>query len=192
MPKPLILASGSLGRRELMKLHGYTFEVRPSNVPEPTEARLGNCEHYVAELAWLKAQAIAPTLDDGIIIAADTVGWQYGQVVGKPDDADHARRIIRALAGTTHDLWTGVCLWVRPGDWQLCWQELSRDSMKDLTDAEIETYIATRKWEGCSGAYAIEFPHDPIMTVVQGSTSNVIGLPMESLGRALTFLEGLR
>ena len=192
MPKPLILASGSLGRRELLKLHGYTFEVRPSNVPEPTEARLGNCEHYVAELAWLKAQAIAPTLDDGIIIAADTVGWQHGKVVGKPDDADHARRIIRALAGTTHDLWTGVCLWVRPGDWQLCWQELSRVSMKELTDAEIETYIATRKWEGCSGAYAIEFPHDPILTVVQGSTSNVIGLPMESLGKALTFLEGLR
>ena len=53
MPKPLILASGSLGRRELMTLHGYTFEVRPSNVPEPTEARLDNCEHYVAELAWL-------------------------------------------------------------------------------------------------------------------------------------------
>jgi len=192
MPKPLILASGSLGRRELMKLHGYAFEVRPSNVPEPTEARLGNCEHYVAELAWLKAQAITPTVDNGIIIAADTVGWQHGQVVGKPDDADHARRIIRALSGTTHELWTGVCLWVRPGDWQLCWQELSRVSMKELTDAEIETYIATRKWEGCSGAYAIEFPHDPILTVVEGSTSNVIGLPMESLGRALTFLEGLR
>ncbi len=192
MPKLLILASGSLGRRELMKLHGYAFEIRPSNVPEPTEARLGNCEHYVAELAWLKAQAIAPTVDDGIIIAADTVGWQHGRVVGKPDDADHARRIIRALAGTTHELWTGVCLWVRPGDWQLCWQELSRVSMRELADAEIETYIATRKWEGCSGAYAIEFPHDPILTVIEGSTSNVIGLPMESLGRALTFLEGLR
>ena len=192
MPKPLILASGSLGRRELMKLRGYTFEVRPSNVPEPTEARLGNCEHYVAELAWLKARAIAPTVDDGIIIAADTVGWQHGRVVGKPDDANHARRIIRALAGTTHDLWTGVCLWVRPGDWQLSWQELSRVRMKELTDAEIETYIETRKWEGCSGAYAIEFPHDTILTVVEGSTSNVIGLPMESLGKALTFLEGLR
>ena len=102
------------------------------------------------------------------------------------------RRIIRALAGTTHELWTGVCLWVRPGDWQLCWQELSRVSMRELADAEIETYIATRKWEGCSGAYAIEFPHDPILTVIEGSTSNVIGLPMESLGRALTFLEGLR
>lgn len=185
MAKPLYLASNSLGRHELMKLQGYTFEVRPSNIPEPTEARLGNIEHYVAELAWLKAQAVAATVDDGIIIAADTVGWQHGKVVGKPDDADHARRIIRALSGTTHELWTGVCVWVRPEGWQITWQELSRVQMKSLTDGEIETYIATRKWEGCSGAYAIEFPHDPIMTVVEGSVSNVIGLPMESLGAAL-------
>ena len=57
LPFRLILASGSLGRRELLKLHGYDFEVRPSNIPEPTEARLGDCRHYVAELAWLKAAA---------------------------------------------------------------------------------------------------------------------------------------
>ena len=120
------------------------------------------------------------------------MGWQHGKVVGKPDDAEHARRIIRALAGTTHELWTGVCLWVRPEGWQVCWQELSRVAMKELSDGEIEAYIATRKWEGCSGAYAIEFPHDPILSVVEGTTSNVIGLPMESLGEALTFLGALR
>ena len=62
----------------------------------------------------------------------------------------------------------------------------------EITDAEIETYIATRKWEGCSGAYAIEFPHDPILSVVEGTTSNVIGLPMESLERALILLGALR
>ena len=55
LPFRLILASGSLGRRELLKLHGYDFEVRPSNIPEPTEARLGDCRHYVGELAWLKS-----------------------------------------------------------------------------------------------------------------------------------------
>ena len=188
----LILASGSLGRRELLKLHGYTFDVMPSNIPEPTEARLGDCRHYVGELAWLKAEAIASSIDQGIIIAADTVGWLHGKVVGKPDDEADARRIITSLSGTVHELWTGVCLWVRPGDWQFCWQELSRVRMKELTDEEIETYIATRKWEGCSGAYAIEFPHDPILTVVEGSTSNVIGLPMESLGQALECLAASR
>jgi len=183
--RKLILASGSLGRRELMKMHGYTFEVRPSNIPEPTEARLGDCRHYVGELAWLKAEAISQNVDDGIIIAADTVGWLHGKVVGKPDDEAHARRIITALGGTVHELWTGVCLWLRPGDFQLCWQEVSRVRMKALTPAELDNYILTRKWEGCSGAYAIEFPDDPYLTVEEGSVSNVIGLPMESLAKAL-------
>ena len=191
MAKKLILASGSLGRRELMKLHGYPFEVRPANIDEPTEARLGDCRHYVAELAWLKAAAVAPTVDDGIVIAADTVGWLHGKVIGKPDDEAHARRIIRGLSGTVHELWTGVCLWVRPGDWQVTWQELSRVRMKALTEGEIEAYLKTRKWEGCSGAYAIQMPDDPYLSVVVGSVSNVIGLPMESLARALTWAESM-
>jgi septum formation protein len=188
LPFQLILASGSLGRRELLKLHGYEFEVRPANIDEPTEARLGDCRHYVAELAWLKAAAVAPQVSDGVVIAADTVGWLDGKVIGKPEDEADARRIIRSLSGTTHELWTGVCLWVRPGDWQLTWQELSRVRMKALTDAEIEEYLATRKWEGCSGAYAIQLPDDPYLTVAEGSVSNVIGLPMESLEKALGWL----
>ena len=185
----LILASGSLGRRQLMERAGYAFEVRPANINEPTEARLGDCRQYVGELAWLKAQAVAGTVDDGIVIAADTVGWQHGKVVGKPEDEADARRIITALAGTTHELWTGVCLWVRPGDFQICWQELSRVEMKPMTADEIEAYLQTRKWVGCSGAYAIQMPHDPLLSVVEGTASNVIGLPMESLARALAWAE---
>ncbi len=188
--RKLILASGSLGRRQLMERAGYSFEVKPANIDEPTEARLGDCRQYVGELAWLKAQAVANTVDDGIVIAADTVGWQHGKVVGKPDDEADARRIITALAGTTHELWTGVCLWVRPGDVQICWQEVSRVQMKAMTADEIEAYLKTRKWVGCSGAYAIQMPHDPLLTV-EGSVSNVIGLPMESLARALTWAEAM-
>lgn len=189
MGRKLILASGSLGRRELLKLHGYQFEVRPSNIPEPTEARLGDCRHYVAELAWLKAAAVAPDVPDGVVIAADTVGWLNGHVIGKPDDEADARRILKELRGTVHELWSGVCLWVRPGDWQFTWQEVSRVRMADLSDGEIETYLTTRKWEGCSGAYAIQMPTDPYLTVVEGSTSNVIGLPMESLTNTLKWVD---
>ena len=188
MPKKLILASGSLGRRELMKLHGYDFEVRPSNVPEPTEADDGDIRRYVADLAWRKAAAIAPTVADGIVIAADTVGWQHGKVVGKPDDEADARRIITALSGTTHELWTGVCVWLRPGDFHVCWQEVSGVAMAALTAAQIDGYLTTRKWEGCSGAYSIEMPNDPYISVVTGSVSNVIGLPMESLAKVLTWV----
>jgi len=193
LPFRLILASGSLGRRELLKFHGYRFDVQPSHIDEPTEARLGDCRHYVGELAWLKAAAIAPTVNDhAVVIAADTVGWLHGKVIGKPEDEADARRIITSLAGTVHELWTGVCLWYRPGDWQLCWQERSLVRMKALTEAEIEAYLRTRKWEGCSGAYAIEMPSDPYLSVIEGSTSNVIGLPMESLAKGLEWMRGVR
>jgi nucleoside triphosphate pyrophosphatase len=187
-PFRLILASGSHGRRWLLEQAGYHFEVKPSNIPEPTEARLGDCRHYVAELAWLKADAVAKTIADGLIIAADTAGWSNGRVIGKPEDESDARRIIRSLSGTEHELWTGVCLWLRPGDWQFTWQERSLVRMKALTSAEIDAYLKTRRWEGCSGAYAIELPSDPYLTVEEGSISNVIGLPMESLEKALAWM----
>lgn len=189
LPFRLILASGSWGRKWLMEQSGYPFEIRPSNIDEPTEARLGDCRHYVAELAWLKAETVARTVGDGLVIAADTVGWLNGRVVGKPDDEADARRIIKSLSGTVHELWTGVCLWLRPGDWQFTWQERSLVRMKALSDAEIDAYLTTRKWEGCSGAYAIELPHDPYLTVEAGTVSNVIGLPMKSLEKALGWVK---
>jgi septum formation protein len=192
MPFRLILASGSLGRRELLKLHGYAFEVRPSHIDEPTDARLGDCRHYVGELAWRKAAAVAPSVDDGVVIAADTVGWLNDKVVGKPEDETDARRILTSLAGTVHELWTGVCLWLRPGDWQVCWQERSLVRMRPLTPMEIDEYLRTRQWEGCSGAYAIRLPDDPYLTVEQGSVSNVIGLPMESLEKVLEWVARMR
>ncbi|MFM8272477.1 MAG: Maf family protein [Gemmata sp.] len=185
VPFRLILASGSWGRKWLMEQAGYPFEVKPSNIDEPTEARLGDCRHYVGELAWLKAEAVALKEPDGLVIAADTVGWLHGKVIGKPEDEADARRIIKSLSGTVHELWTGVCLWHRPSDFQVCWQERSSVRMKALSDAEIDAYLKTRKWEGCSGAYSIEFPHDPYLTIEQGSASNVVGLPMESLATAL-------
>jgi septum formation protein len=86
------------------------------------------------------------------------------------------------LAGRSHELWTGVCLWRKPDGLQIAWQELSRVTMKPMTEDAISNYLCTRQWEGCSGAYAIQEENDPLLTV-EGSISNVIGLPMESLAR---------
>jgi septum formation protein len=187
-PLRLILASGSPGRRELLVRAGYRFDVRPSNIDEPSPAGFKEARSFVQHVAWLKAAAIAPQVSDAIVLAADTVGWLHGQAIGKPADEADARRILRLLAGTEHELWTGVCLWHRPDDLQLEWQEVSQVAMKPLSEAELDAYFLTRQWQGCSGAYAIQERDDPFITVLRGSKSNVIGLPMETLERVLPLL----
>jgi septum formation protein len=183
----LILASSSPARRELLERAGCTFEVLPSHIDEPTQAGYPDPRSLVHHTAWLKAAAIAPRVAEGILLAADTVGWLHGQVIGKPEDEADARRILRILAGTEHELWTGVVLWRRPDDLQLAWQEVSIVAFKALTEAELDGYLATRRWEGCSGAYAIQ-EDDPFVRVVRGSVTNVIGLPLESTLPVLRWL----
>ncbi len=186
-PDRLILASGSPARRELLTRYGYRFTVQPAQVEEPTEAGHGDPRSYVQMIAWMKAAAVAATVADGVVLAADTVGWCDGRPVLKPADEADARRILRLLGGRHHELWTGVCLWRRPDGLQLAWQEVSRVHMRAMTDAELDEYLRTRQWLGCSGAYAIREEGDPLLTV-EGSVTNVVGLPMESTAVALAAL----
>jgi septum formation protein len=188
LPFRLILASGSPGRRELMTSAGYRFEVLPANVDEPTGEGVTDIRGFVQQVAWLKAAAVARQTAEGVILAADTVGWLDGQVIGKPTDEADARRILRMLGGREHELWTGVCLWRRPDDVQVAWQEMTVVGFKALSHVELNAYLRTRQWQGCSGAYAIQEENDPFVRVVRGSLSNVIGLPMESLHEVLPLL----
>lgn len=180
-PPRLILASGSPARRDLLTRAGLAFEVMPADIDEPTGDGFTDPRTYVQTVAWLKAAAVAPRVAAGLILAADTVGWLDGKVIGKPADEADARRILTTLGGREHELWTGVVLWRRPGDLQIVWQERSLVHFRKLTDAELNAYLATRQWQGCSGAYAIQERDDPYVTLRAGSLSNVIGLPMESL-----------
>jgi septum formation protein len=184
----LILASASWGRRQLLEQAGYQFEVMPSEIDEPTGEEIKDIRGFVQHVAWLKAAAVAQRIDSGIILAADSVGWLDGQIIAKPADRDDARRILQLFRGTTHELWTGAILWRRPDNVQLAWQEMSRVAFRNSTDAEIETYLDTRQWEGCSGAYAVQGLNDPYVRVVEGTVSNVVGLPIETLGRLLPLL----
>jgi septum formation protein len=181
----LILASGSPARRELLTRAGYEFEVMPARVGEPSGAGIRDIRAFVNQVAWLKAAAVALRVTDGLVLAADTVGWLDDQVIGKPADEADARRILRALGSTEHELWTGVVLWRRPDDLQYCWQERSRVAFARLSDAQLDEYLATRTWQGCSGAYAIGEHDDPYVRIIEGSLTNVIGLPMETLERVL-------
>lgn len=184
-PYRLTLASGSRGRRYLLEQAGYAFDINPAGIDEPTGEGFTDPRTYVHTVAWSKAAAVAPRVAEGLVLAADTVGWLDGQVIGKPEDAADARRILTTLGGREHELWTGVVLWRRPDDVQVCWQEVSRVFFRKLDDRELDEYLATRLWEGCSGAYAIQEENDPYVRIVSGSMSNVIGLPMETFARIL-------
>jgi nucleoside triphosphate pyrophosphatase len=188
----LILASGSPARRDLLTRAGYHFEVIPAAIDEPTGTGVTDPRAYVQQVAWLKAAAVAPKVADGIILAADTVGWLHGEIIGKPTDEADARRILTALGGTVHELWTGTILWRRPDDVQVEWQEVSRVRFARLRPAEMDAYLATRQWQDCSGAYAIQEKNDPYVELVEGSMTNVIGLPMETLDRLLAWVRRAR
>ncbi len=182
-PIRLILASASPARRELLTRMGVAFEVMPANVEEPkgfTDPRT-----FVQSAAWVKAAAVAPKVDSGLVLAADTIGWLDDGPLLKPADEADARRMLRSMAGREHDLWTGVMLWRRPDDLQFAWQEQTRVAFAPLSDAELERYLATRSWRAHSGSYAIQEKDDPYVRVVRGSLSNVIGLPVETLARVL-------
>jgi septum formation protein len=187
-PVRLILASASPARRELLERLGLPFEVQPADVEEPTGG-FTDPRTFVQATAWLKAATVAPQIASGLVLAADTIGWVNGHEVLKPADEADARRILRELGGREHELWTGVVLWRRPGDMQIAWQEHSRVFFSALSDAELDRYLATRSWKGHSGAYAIQEKDDPYVRVIEGSITNVIGLPLESLKRVLAWLE---
>jgi septum formation protein len=191
LPFRLTLASGSKARRELLQKAGYTFDVRPAAIDEPTEVIEGDIRRFVHHVAWLKAAAVAPQVPDGVVLAADSVGWLNNQLILKPEDEADARRILRTLGGTEHELWTGVVVWRRPDDLQVCWQERTRVQFTALSDSQLDTYLATREWQGCSGAYAIQESNDPYVRALEGSWSNVVGLPMETLERVLRNISNL-
>lgn len=172
----------------MLERAGYTIEVMPSHIDEPTGQGFTDPRHYVMTVSWLKAAAVAPKVNEGLIIAADTVGWLDGEVIGKPKDVDDARRIITALGGREHELWTGVVLWRRPEDVQIVWQECTRLHFRALSAPELDAYLATDAWVGRSGAYGILEENDPYLRIIEGSLTNVIGLPMESLSRQLQLL----
>jgi septum formation protein len=189
LPFRLTLASASLGRRELLTRAGYTFDILPSHIDEPNDAGYPDARTLVEHVAWLKAAAVAAKVDEGVVLAADSVGWIDGAPICKPADENDARRILKLLSGRVHQLWTGVCLWRKPDNLQVAWQESSDVHFAELDESGLETYLQTRLWEGCAGAYAVLEQGDPYVQIRSGSVSNVIGLPMESLERNLPLLD---
>ena len=181
---PIILASASARRRQLMAEAGYVFEVDPSDVPEPDPAPGTPVADYVANLAWRKASAVAMRHRSGLILGADTACAVGGEILNKPIDREDANRMIRMQEGREIEVVTGLCLYrADRGEW-LGAVAVTVCHCRELTDAERLEHLDSGRWEGKAGAYGVQ-DDDPFVTVVRGSWSNVVGLPMERLAALL-------
>jgi nucleoside triphosphate pyrophosphatase len=190
----LILASGSPRRSSLLRAAGFTFEVFAVEIDE--RFRTGEtAEQYVARLADAKASAAAASLGraettttpfSDVVLGADTTVVSNGQVLGKPADSADAERMIRLLAGRTHEVLTGVHL--LKGDRSLAHVERSQVRMSAMTETEIAWYVASGEPMDKAGAYAIQGLASRFIEGIEGSYSNVVGLP---IARVHTLLKAL-
>jgi septum formation protein len=172
-----VLASGSPRRAELLARLGLAPVVRPTDVdetPRPGE----RADALVARLAAAKAAASAALGDgsDEVVLAADTEVTLDGEVLGKPCDRDDAGRMLRQLAGRTHEVVTGIAVVRGPVS---AVTRVSTDvTFRDLTDAEVAWYLATGEPDDKAGAYGLQGAGAVLVSRVDGSDTNVIGLPL--------------
>lgn len=181
----LILASTSPRRRELLGLLGLPFEVVASRYDEEAVDPAGMAPpEYVMRLARGKAEEVARRVEgDALVIGADTTVVQGGQVLNKPGDAADARRMLRALSGRTHEVYTGLC--VIHGDTLTTDFARTEVVFDPLSDAVIEAYVATGEPLDKAGAYGIQGKALSFTPQIRGDYFSVVGLPLDLLRRLL-------
>ena len=179
----LILASASPRRAELLTAAGFDFRVAPANVDETVldgEAP----RDYVVRVARDKAAVIArETILELPVLAADTVVVARGRMLGKPSNDGDAREMLRAISGAVHEVHTGVVL--RSGGQEVAEVVTTRVRFMCLSDPEINWYIGTGEPVGKAGAYAIQGRASRFVEWIDGSWSNVVGLPIATVYRML-------
>lgn len=183
----LILASQSPRRRELFELIGLPFTPLVSEADENMEP--GEPGSYVEALALKKAEAVFKQRPDACVIGADTIVWLDGSIIGKPEDADDAYRILRTLSGRTHRVYTGLAV-LSPGSREVL-HDITEVTFAPLSDAEIWAYIHSGEPMDKAGAYGVQGKGAIFVERVRGCYFTVIGLPVPRLYRALAKL-GIR
>lgn len=176
----LVLASTSPARQALLGAAGFDFEAVDPGVAEALD---GEAAAVAERLARLKAEAVARTHPDAVVVGADQVLSVGGRLDGKPADRTAARNQLRRLRGAMHDLVTGVAVAAR-GQIASA-HHVARLTMHDLADAEIERYLDTGEWQGSAGAYRIEGRGILLFARVEGDFTAIRGLPMVHLGNLL-------
>jgi len=193
--KKIILASGSAQRKRLLAQITPSFEVIPAEVDETLPAHLPPRDGAAA-VARRKAETAAAIAAgrgvQGIVIGADTIvvaGSGKPRIIGKPEDDAHATAILKRLSGSRHSVVTGLCvLDIASGRAEVGWDE-THIVMYAMTDKQIGEYVASGEARGKAGAYGFREDGDPYVKQVEGSFSNVLGLPIELLREFLKRLD---
>jgi nucleoside triphosphate pyrophosphatase len=173
---PIVLASASPRRAELLQAAGIEFDVLPAHIDET--AREGEAaDAYVRRIADAKARAVAARVTDRIILAADTTVVVDGMMLAKPIDDDDAKRMLRLLSGRSHEVLTAVSVG-RAGGPVLTEIESTTVEFAAMTEFEIDWYVETGEPRDKAGAYAIQGYASRFVTRIDGSYSNVVGLPI--------------
>lgn len=180
--QPIVLASASPRRRELMTLTGLPFEVAAFEVDEQA---IGKGEQRVAEIARRKALAAAKHYPRRIILAADTLVQVDEEVLGKPADFQDACRMLGRLSGRWHEVFTAICLVGGAADRLSLRVDQTRVKFSPLSPSLIEGYVNTGEPMDKAGAYGVQGRGGLFVEALEGSYSNVIGLPLALLRQML-------
>ncbi len=180
----LILASNSPRRRELLRELGYAFAVEPSDFPEksglaPDEEALLNARG--------KAEDVFSRHKGDVVLGADTVVASEGEALGKPKDRADAERMLRRLSGKTHTVYTGVCVLSAHGRRECV--AATQVTFASLGEEVLFAYLESGLWQGKAGAYGIQDGY-PLVERIEGSYTNVVGLPTEEVGTMLATIHG--
>lgn len=175
---PLVLASNSPRRRQLLSLTGWKFTVSAADVDESVSSNESPAE-YVLRLAETKARAPVGQVDaDQIVLAADTTVVDGTDILGKPNDSAEATAMLKRLRGHAHQVYTGIAVF-RPRDGLLLKDLCVTDvPMRDYSDAEIDAYVQTGDPLDKAGAYAIQHPEFQPVARMDGCFASVMGLPV--------------
>ena len=184
--KRIILASGSPRRRELLSKMGYSFETCSPDVDEHVS---GLASDVVRVLCVRKAHAAQAHISSGVIIASDTLVSLDGAPLGKPTDRADAKKMLCALSGRSHDVFTGVCILDAETMREEIRVERTGVHFRPLKDAEIDTYVQTDEPLDKAGAYAIQGGARTFVDSLDGSFDNVMGFPTDTVREMLAHFD---
>lgn len=180
--KKIVLASASPRRREILENAGLSFRVFVCDADEDRVDKAIPPNMYVQELALLKAgEASKHDLGDTLVISADTIVYLDGEILGKPASEEDAKRMLLALSGREHSVFTGICVTRTRDLFSVCASVETKVHFKELSEEEIDAYIATGEPMDKAGAYGIQGRAAVFADRIDGDFLNVVGLPVSKL-----------